>query len=77
MPRLPPVRGNEVLRILLKAGFYIHHQRGSHARLFHRTKPELRVTIPVHRKELPERTLKSILRQANMTEEEFLRLKGD
>jgi predicted RNA binding protein YcfA (HicA-like mRNA interferase family) len=74
MPSLPGVKGREVLRALLKGGFYIHHQKGSHARLFHKDRPELRVTLPVHTKDLPERTLRRILKQADLTEEEFLTL---
>ncbi|MBL7062557.1 MAG: type II toxin-antitoxin system HicA family toxin [Dehalococcoidia bacterium] len=74
MPSLPSIKGREVLRVLLKGGFYIHHQKGSHARLFHKDKPELRVTLPVHTKDLPERTLRRILKQADLTEEEFLTL---
>ena len=74
MPSFPSIRGREALRALLKGGFYIHHQKGSHARLFHKDKPELRVTLPVHTKDLPERTLRRILKQADLTEEEFLAL---
>jgi predicted RNA binding protein YcfA (HicA-like mRNA interferase family) len=74
MPPLPVLRAKEVLRALLSAGFYIHHQTGSHARLFHHTKIELRVTVPIHNKELPPKTLKSIIRQAGLTVEEFLEL---
>lgn len=57
-----------------RAGFYIDHQAGSHARLFHRTRPELKVTIPIHNKDLPQGTLRSILRQADLSAEEFLEL---
>jgi predicted RNA binding protein YcfA (HicA-like mRNA interferase family) len=74
MPSLPSVKGREVLRALLKGGFYIHHQKGSHARLFHKDKPELRVTLPVHSRDLPESILRRILKQADLTEEEFLTL---
>jgi predicted RNA binding protein YcfA (HicA-like mRNA interferase family) len=74
MPKLPIIKGLEVLRVLLKAGFYIHHQSGSHARLFHKERPELRVTIPVHKKDLPEKTLRSILKQADIKDTEFLKL---
>jgi predicted RNA binding protein YcfA (HicA-like mRNA interferase family) len=59
---------------LERAGFYIHHQTGSHARLFHRTRPNLRVTVPIHSSALPRVTLKSILRQAGLSAEEFLKL---
>jgi predicted RNA binding protein YcfA (HicA-like mRNA interferase family) len=74
MPSIPSVKGREVLRALLKGGFYIHHQKGSHARLFHKDKPELRVTLPVHSRDLPESILRRILKQADLTEEEFLTL---
>jgi predicted RNA binding protein YcfA (HicA-like mRNA interferase family) len=58
---------------LLKAGFEVHHQSGSHAQLRHRTKTHLRVTVPRHdRFDLPLPVLKSILRQAEMTVDEFL-----
>jgi len=72
--KLPVLRAKEVVRALLKAGFYIHHQTGSHARLLHRTKPELRVTVPIHSKDVPPSLLKRILKQAALSEEEFLTL---
>ena len=68
------IQAKELLRALQSAGFYIHHQTGSHARLLHHGKSELRVTIPIHNKELPAKTLKSILRQAGYTVEKFLEL---
>jgi len=77
MQPLPVLKAREVLNILLKAGFYVHHQTGSHARLFHKTRGELRVTIPIHSKDVPQGTLKRILRQADLTQEEFLRLAKD
>lgn len=58
----------------MRAGFYIHHQTGSHARLFHRRRPELRVTVPIHAKDIPPSLLNRILKQAGLTEEEFERL---
>ena len=71
---LPVLKPKEVLRALLKAGFYIHHQTGSHARLFHKERSELRVTIPIHSKDLPVKTLHRILKQADLTPEEFKEL---
>ncbi len=46
MPVLPIVKHTQVIKALQRAGFYIRHQTGSRARLLHKTKPELRVTIP-------------------------------
>ena len=71
-PVLPVVKARACLRALERAGFYIHHSTGSHARLLHRERRELRVTIPMHNKDLPQPLLKSILRQADLTVEEFI-----
>ena len=73
-PAFPVVKARICLRALEKAGFYLHHTTGSHARLFHRVKRELRVTIPLHNKDLPLPILKSILRQSELTVEEFIAL---
>jgi len=72
-PQLPILKPRRVLRALLRAGFEVHHQTGSHAQLKHPGKPHLRVTVPMHdRFDLARSVLKSILRQAEMTLEEFL-----
>jgi len=74
-PKLPVLKPKEVIAALLRAGFYIHHQKGSHARLLHRTIPGLHVTVPIHSKDIPPSLLKHrILKQANLSEDEFLRL---
>ena len=72
--KLPVLKAKEVLRALLCGGFYIHHQTGSHARLLHSTRPEVHVTVPLHSKDIPVSPLKRMLRQASLTEEEFLKL---
>jgi predicted RNA binding protein YcfA (HicA-like mRNA interferase family) len=74
MSRLPVLAPKEVLRALERAGFYIHHQSGSHARLFHQTRSDLRLTIPMHNKDLPLKTLRSIIRQSGLSVEEFIDL---
>ena len=72
---LPVLKPKEVLRVRLKAGFEIHHQTGSHAQLRHTQKGHLRVTVLRHdRFDLSMPVLKSILRQAELTVEEFLEL---
>jgi len=62
------------LRALERAGFFIHHTSGSHHILKHPNKPELRITLPMHNRELKRRTLESILDQSGLTAEEFLKL---
>jgi predicted RNA binding protein YcfA (HicA-like mRNA interferase family) len=74
MTNLPSLKAREVLQTLVKTGFYIHHQTGSHARLLHQQKAELRVTVPVHNKDIPVNTLRHIIKQAELTEDEFVRL---
>jgi predicted RNA binding protein YcfA (HicA-like mRNA interferase family) len=72
---IPLLKPRLVLRALLRAGFVIHHQAGSHAQLRHPAKPHLRVTMPRHdRFDLPRSVLRSILRQAEITVEEFMDL---
>lgn len=74
MTKLPVLKPKQLLRSLQRAGFYIHHQTGSHARLLHTTRPELKITVPVHSKDIPKGTLCSILRQAQLTPEQLERL---
>jgi predicted RNA binding protein YcfA (HicA-like mRNA interferase family) len=73
-PHFPVVKASVCLKALEKAGFYIAHQRGSHARLINHQNPKVRVTIPIHNKDLPQGTLRSILRQAGLNIEEFCKL---
>jgi len=59
------------VRILAKAGFERTSQRGSHVKLRH-TNGRV-VIIPLHR-ELARGTLRSVLRQAGLSPEEFVAL---
>lgn len=72
--KLPILKPKQVLRALERAGFYIHHQTGSHARLLERRRPELRVTVPVHNRDLPAPLLQRILKQAGLSAQQFLDL---
>ena len=71
MPKLPPLKPRQVVRALEKAGFYQVRQRGSHLQL---KKGNLLVTVPMHAGDLNPATLRSIVRQAQMTVDEFLAL---
>jgi predicted RNA binding protein YcfA (HicA-like mRNA interferase family) len=76
MPKLPRITAKKLLRILLQAGFYLHHQRGSHANLRHPVKTHLHIVVPCHGGDLAPKTIKSILFQAELTVEEFIGLLG-
>ena len=64
-----PYTAKEILRKLLKAGFVEKRQSGSHKVLRH---PDGRQTyVSIHTGDVPIGTLRSILKQADLTEEEF------
>lgn len=72
-PKLPVVSGLEVIKALTKAGFRQTSQRGSHVKMRH---PSGRTAIvPLH-DELAPGTLRSVLKQAGLTVEEFIALLG-
>ena len=74
MNRLPRTSGREVVRSLQRGGYILTHVRGSHHYL---RKPGASglVVVPIHgTRDLPSGTIRSILRQAGLTVEEFLAL---
>ena len=73
MAKLPIVKPKRVVAALQRADFFIDHQTGSHARLIHQTKPHCRVSVPIHNKDLKKGTLKNILRQAELSVEDFIK----
>ena len=74
MTKLSPMKPAEVVRVLERAGFVRRRQTGSHARLVHPQNETLQVTVSVHHKDLARWTLNSILKQANLSPEDFLKL---
>lgn len=74
MPKLPRIPSSLVIRALKRARFYEYHRSGSHIQLRHLDSPDLRVTIPFHKKDLTPKTLKSIIKQAGISVEDFLNL---
>ena len=69
MSKLPLVSGKECIKVLEKFGFVVYRQRGSHVTLV-RENPPNQTTVPLH-KELDRGTLRAILRQSNISTEEF------
>jgi predicted RNA binding protein YcfA (HicA-like mRNA interferase family) len=68
MPRLPALKARDAVAALEKACFYQVRQRGSHLQL---KKGNLLVTVPMHTGDLNPGTLRSIIRQARMSVDEF------
>lgn len=74
MPKLPIVSGKDVVKALSKLGFQHVRTKGSHAILNKETeRGKITVPVPLH-KELAKGTLKSIMKQADLSLEEFLAL---
>jgi len=55
----------EILNVLFQDGWIIKNQRGSHLQLIHPLKSG-KVTVPHPRKDLDPKTVKSILKQAEL-----------
>jgi len=73
MPKIPSLKPRGVIRKFEKVGYVIDRQKGSHVILYHPSKHK-RLTIPLHVKDLPKGTLLSIMKQAGLTRQEFLKL---
>jgi len=73
LTKLPVLSGKMLCVILNKLGYLFDHQTGSHIVLRSENPPYRRLTIPNH-KEIAKGTLRSIIRQAGLTAEEFLEL---
>ena len=74
MSQLPVLTAVQVLKALERGGFFVHHVKGSHYAIRHSVNSHLRITLPYRRGDMKMGTLKSVLSQANLTVEEFLRL---
>ncbi len=64
----------EVISILKKLGYIEKRQTGSHLMMFHPGKNKI-IPIPVHSKDIKKGLIKGIIKQAESTEKEFIRLK--
>ena len=74
MPKLPVISGKEVIKKLEKHGYQITRRKGSHVRLRHFSKSDFKpITVPMH-KEIKPGLLYQIIKDANLTVEEFIKL---
>jgi len=74
MPKLPVIKGTELVKFLEFIGFRITRKKGSHVRL--RAEDGRVTTVPVHKnRDLPKGLLRKIIREdLEMSLEEFLEL---
>jgi len=68
--KLTTVKPRIAIKKLQKANFIIDHQTGGHIILLHQI-TKRRVTVPFHNKDLKKKTLYNILKQADLSIEEF------
>jgi predicted RNA binding protein YcfA (HicA-like mRNA interferase family) len=72
MSKLPRVSGRDAIRALEKIGFYVKRQHGSHV-ILRRDNPFAQTVVPDH-KELDRGTLRAILRQIDVSVDDFCSL---
>lgn len=74
MAQLPSLDAKKILRALKRAGFIEDRQKGSHLILFH-PETNARTVVPIHRgKAIKKPLLHSIITDARLTIDEFLKL---
>lgn len=71
MTRLPVISGDNFVEAMRKIGYVWDHTEGSHMVLLHPA--GRRLSVPRH-KELGRGLLRSLIRDAGLTREEFIRL---
>jgi predicted RNA binding protein YcfA (HicA-like mRNA interferase family) len=70
--KLGGLSGREIVRALERAGFVVARVSGSHHILYHADDRSRRTVVPVHRSAALKRgTLRGILKQAKLTEDEL------
>jgi len=67
------ISGQELVKVLLRVGFVVNRQRGSHI-ILRRGDPYARVVVPDH-KAVRAGTLRQILNEAGVTVEQLLQLR--
>jgi len=74
MMKVPSLNYEKVINALRRDGWVVIRQRGSHIRLQKHTEDNtLKLIVPAHRP-IKKSTLSHIIKQANLTVENFIRL---
>lgn len=72
--KLPVVSGKEFVKRLKKKGYVLVHQEGSHIIIRLDIPPHTKLSVPNH-KELDRGLLRSLIKDANITVDEFISLR--
>jgi predicted RNA binding protein YcfA (HicA-like mRNA interferase family) len=73
--RLAGYNYREIIKKLKKLGFEFHRQAAGSHEIWHNSLKNFYTTIPNHSGDMPEGTLKAILKQGGVSVEEFLKSK--
>lgn len=75
MGQLSGYRYRDIIRILKLFGFFFHRQAAGSHEIWHNPLTNRYTTVPNHSGDMPEGTLRAILRQTGIDIEEFLKSK--
>lgn len=75
MGRLAGFKYREIKKRLKKKGFEFYRQAAGSHEIWYNSKTKKFTTIPNHSGDMPEGTLKAILKQADISVEDFLKTK--
>lgn len=67
-------KAREIVKILQKLGYLKKRQTGSHLIMYH-PKHKRTIPVPMHAKELRKGLIQAIIKQADSTEKQFLKLR--
>jgi predicted RNA binding protein YcfA (HicA-like mRNA interferase family) len=70
--KLPSISGKDCIKVLQQVGFYQKRRESSHV-ILRRDDPFAQVVVPDHQ-ELAKGTLRSIIRDADLSVDEFIEL---
>lgn len=73
MPKLPILKPRRFVRFLKKLGFEEVRQKGSHL-FFYRSKDNKGTVIPMHRKDIGRGLTRQILKEIDISPDEFIEL---
>ena len=71
--KLPIIKPRELIRVLEKKGCILKRQTGSH-RIFYYPEKQRIIVVPVHAKEIKKGLLRSIIKELDLSNKEFLNL---
>ena len=74
MGRLSGYRYREIIKKLKRSGFQFARQAAGSHEIWHNSTTNRYTTIPNHRGDMPEGTLRAILKQADISPEDFLKV---